>query len=237
LVGVRFLTKSKIVQFKGKGRVATKGQAFYFGDEDGYAVCTVAFDADVKNVPGNQPSGSLVDVTALRPCLGRRDLLYWSEHTFIRNCHTFIRNVHQELPGIAYDGGCFNYVANVKSTEFITKATLQEQRPASIVSMLLFIVRTEERTTKKLEKFMSVHASDTNGDSIGPVRFWRWEEGDIAMGRTYVVRGLKVAKTRQWDNIHKRFTLLQDGANTVEMCKLTVVEDVTDIEEIKILFD
>jgi hypothetical protein len=199
LVGVRFLTKSKIVQFKGKGRVATKGQAFYFGDEDGYAVCTVAFDTDAKNVPGNQASGSLVDVTALRARPGMGGVktwttglvLYWSEHTVMRN---YMERVHMD------DGGWFNYVANVKSTEFITKATLQEQRPASIVSMLLFIVHAEERTTKKLEKFMSVHASDTNGDSIGTVRFWRWAEGDIAMGRAYVVRGLKVKKLyRQWD--------------------------------------
>ena len=90
-----------------------------------------------------------------------------------------------------------------------------------------FIVHAEERTTKKPEKFMSVHASDTNGDSIRTVRFWHWAEGDIAMGRTYVVRGLKVVQTGYG----------YTDANTVETCNLTVVEDVTDIEEIKILFD
>ena len=87
------------------------------------------------------------------------------------------------------DGFTFNYAANVNSTGFVTKATLQEQKLGTYVSMLLFITHAEEKATatEKPEKYVTIHACDTNGDLIGPMRFWRWEEDDVIAGITYVI--------------------------------------------------
>ena len=78
---------------KGKGKGANKAagkqsvqlsQVVYFGDEEGYIVCTLASGDDVQRVPHASRLNALATVSALKPRTGNNGVLYWTERTMVR---------------------------------------------------------------------------------------------------------------------------------------------------------
>ena len=247
LCHVRYLSESKVNETRGKGKGDAKGkgkkgkkgkgdakgkpetgsqQAVYFGDDSGLTVCTLAFDGDLKNV-GQNEFGTLMDVDGLKPRPGQPDLLHWCDVT---KMNKLLEPMHREA------GFSFNYVANIGSTDFVTKETLQERKLASFVSMLLFVNHAEQKYTQTNEKYLAIHAVDTNSQVVGPMNFWGWAEDEVFAGNHYVFRGLRVAQAKTWDYEAWKWVTDLSGERIVEYSNRTAVEDVSTDEAVKALF-
>ena len=80
------------------------------------------------------------------------------------------------------------------------------------------------------QPFLLVHGYDMETVPTGALRFWRYEDGDIAEGKTYIVRGLKVVDDKWWcDGV---MVTKGDGSKTVEICWRTAVEDITHVQQL-----
>ena len=88
---------------QGKGKGAKKGagkqnvqmsQVVYFGDEEGYIVCTLASGENIQRVPPASALNGLAAVSALKPRAGNKGVLYWTEDT----------KVSVQLEGVGHGG-------------------------------------------------------------------------------------------------------------------------------------
>ena len=68
-----------------------------------------------------------------------------------------------------------------------------EVRGGFYVPIAMSIMHEQPRRTwPQNEPYLHLTGVDTEGGVVGPLRLWLHEEGDIRLGGTYVVRGLKV---------------------------------------------
>ena len=59
----------------------------------------------------------------------------------------------------------------------------------------------EQKTTfDKGEPYLEVHGVDMDRVPITALRMWMFEEGEIVPGNLYILRGLRVAPDRVWDD-------------------------------------
>ena len=77
-----------------------------------------------------------------------------------------------------------------------------------------------------------VYGSDMEGKPVGPLRLWRFEEGDMHPRATYIFRGLKVVAETMWSNDDYRYIPRPDKTQTVECTSRTAVEDVSHVPAI-----
>ena len=69
-----------------------------------------------------------------------------------------------------------------------------------------------------------------------PMRFWRFEEGDVQQGSIYIARGLKVVADKYWNNEEYRYVPRTDGVKSVECCWRAALEEVTHVSDIAFWF-
>ena len=71
--------------------------------------------------------------------------------------------------------------------------TFAEVRGGFYVLISMSIMHEQPRRTwPQNVPYLHLTGVDTEGGVVGPLRLWLHEEGDIRLGGTYVVRGLKV---------------------------------------------
>ena len=87
------------------------------------------------------------------------------------------------------------------------------------------------RLTKN-EPYLQITGVDTERASVGPLRLWKYEEGDIKLGCAYVVRGLKVNNDRVWDAMKYMWIRSPEAPKIVECSGRTAIEDVTCVDAI-----
>ena len=81
------------------------------------------------------------------------------------------------------------------------------------------------------ETHLQVHGVDLQGESVGPLRLWRFEEGDVRSRSRVVLRGLKVVAASVWDAEQWAYVSHKDNPPVVECSFRTAVEDVTSVQE------
>ena len=214
---------------KGKPKGNEELQAVYFGDEDGFVVCTLASGECLRCVPRLQegrPAIPLVNVTALKPRAGQLGLLEWTKDTEVAFC------AEPHLTEFTFPYGLVSF-----SKDFATWAVVQGARVGDYVALVLRILCVEEKyTATKGEPFLQVTGLDLDSAPTDNLRFWRYECGDLVEGNIYIVRGLKVALKQQWSDELKRYAPNTQGINTVESTYRTAAEDVTHVEAISSYF-
>ena len=223
-------------QGKGKGKGANKGagkqnvqmsQVVYFGDEEGYIVCTLASGENIQRVPPASALNGLATVSALKPRPGNKGVLYWTEDT----------KVSVQLEGVDLGGPpVFPYDVCV-SPYFATMAFAGEVKLGEHIALVFKALAVETRYTyDSNEAYLEVQGVDIEGVPTGALRFWRFEEGDIAEGRGYIARGLKVAAERRWDDELNKYVCRDDGTRRMECTGRTAVEDVSRVAAIMKFF-
>ena len=60
---------------------------------------------------------------------------------------------------------------------------------------------------------------------VGPLRLWRFQQGDMNPRATYVIWGLKVVAETMWSNEEYRWMPRPDRTQTAECTSRTAVED------------
>ena len=84
------------------------------------------------------------------------------------------------------------------------------------------------------QSYLLVTGVDMNGVEVGPLRLWNHVEGDVEIGKTCIIRGLKVMNERQWNG--ERYIRDREGAIKFESDARTAIEDVSDQPEITSYF-
>ena len=108
----------------------------YFGDDEGYVVCTLAYGDDVSRVPSSV--NVLVDVFSLKPRPGQMGVLYWSEDTLVRM--RLEANDTGAPAAMPYDVSRF-------SKEFAALTTVQEANIGDFVALVAKVLAVEEKAT------------------------------------------------------------------------------------------
>ena len=123
------------------------------------------------------------------------------------------------------------------STYFATIAFAREVKLGDHIALVFKALAVETRYTyDSSEAFLEVQGVDIEGVPTGALRFWRFEEGDIAEGRGYIARGLKVAAERRWDDELNKYVCRDDGTRRMECTGRTAVEDVSRVAAIMTFF-
>ena len=214
---------------KGKKAASEESQPVYVGDRDGLVVCTIAVGSCIEQVPAPRERGeapSLVDITALKSRAGHLGTLQWTSDTLVTN-HLEPRDSHYKFP----------YQVDQASKDFATWAIVQNGSVGDIAALVIRVLCVEERFVEATsEPYLQVAGLDMDGVPTDPLRFWRYESGDIIEGSTCIVRGLKVVVQQQWNYELQRYAPNANGSKTVEVTSRTAVEDVSDIAVITAFF-
>ena len=94
---------------------------------------------------------------------------------------------------------------------------------------------TKETQTKQ-ETYLQVSGIDMDGALVNYLRLWRFEDGDIKAGCTYLIRGLRVSFEQYWDEGQGEYLSNSQGPKGFDCTYRTAVEDVTDVETIGSVF-
>ena len=86
--------------------------------------------------------------------------------------------------------------------------------------------------TEKSDLYLQLMGVDTHGISVGPLRLWKYEEGDIKLGRAYVVHGLRVNTDRVWDEAAYMWICSAEAPKILECSARTAIEDLTCVDAI-----
>ena len=227
---VRLLSMSKVDMVtvrgkgpsKGKGKVKSPGrgkdkskgssaqqefQALYFGD-DGYVICVQVHGDDVRQAPSIDRVNSLVNIDGLKPRAGVFGTLYWTSQTSISFC----------LEARDVDGqSSFPYDVSQVTQDFATYAYVQEMKAGDSVALVVQVLRAEEKHTNNSgEPYLEVFGIDMNKSSVGPLRLWMHQEGDLVEGHTYILCGLKAAYETYWDDSSGKYIPNMNGRMLVE---------------------
>ena len=66
-----------------------------------------------------------------------------------------------------------------------------------------------------------------NSENVGPLRLWRFQEGDNAPYSRVVLRGLKVVAPTVWDSGEWAYVAKKEDPFIVEASYRTAIEDIT----------
>ena len=133
-------------------------------------VCVIANSESVLNrVPGPERVGALYDVTELVPRPGQRGMLYWSEQTQVR---------------FRLSAAQYSHMAFLDSYD--TYAAIQLASLNAYLSPIVKVVSVETKwtSTAKPDPYLEIYASDRDGQYLGPMRLWRFNDGVISAGKT-----------------------------------------------------
>ena len=89
---------------------------------------------------------------------------------------------------------------------------------------------TEEKyTSTSGDPYLEVHGTDIEGAMVASLRLWRYADGDLTEGRTYIIRGLKVAAGMMGLSDEGRHVPRADKVRAVECSSRIAAEDVSHV--------
>ena len=110
---------------------------------------------------------------------------------------------------------------------------LQDFAVGDFVSLLLRVIKAEEKYTGKDEKYLLIQGIDADNSPTGGICMWRFEEGDIKPFRIYFFRGMRVRIAQVWSDTAWAYIDREDKQKDVECTRRTAVEDVTEVSSIR----
>ena len=75
--------------------------------------------------------------------------------------------------------------------------------------------------------YLEIYGVDLHGESMGALRLWRFEDGDLEQGQCYILRGMKVATWQGWDEQLGKYVSRADMLKRPECTRRTALEDAT----------
>ena len=86
------------------------------------------------------------------------------------------------------------------------------------------------------ELYLAVTGVDMDGEEIGPLRLWNHRERDVADCNICILKGLKIANEKQWNDEKEKYVSSPQAAKIVESDARTAIENVSDQLEIASYF-
>ena len=119
------------------------------------------------------------------------------------------------------------------SNEFAYMSHVRQTPIGTYVAIALRITDVEPNwTTTHNEPFLQLMGVGTEGEHVGPLRLWQHQDGDITAGSAYVVRGLKIANGRMWNDARQMWMRSPEAPKVVECSVRTDIEEVDNVESI-----
>ena len=151
---------------------------------------------------------------------GQADLLYWTENTQMTlleraSSFTFPYDIHTQY-----------------SKDFASMAFARDCIVNTYVAIPMRINESEPKWTQQSEPYLQIMGIDTDGGSVGPLRLWQYEEGDINPGDAYILRGLKVVHDRIWDANVRDYVRSANVPKIIECNLRTALEHVQGVQSI-----
>ena len=85
--------------------------------------------------------------------------------------------------------------------------------------------------------YLLVDGVDMDGEHVGPLRLWDYVEGDLEPGNTCILRGLKIAVGKVYDDSLGKWVSNAQGGKTLVCDTRTAIEDVSGIVDITSYFN
>ena len=154
-----------------------------------------------------------------------KEELFCSDDTVISSCLE-----HSDRHGLAH----FTYdVRDV--TKHLATFEFGRQTPlGQFVDLVLHVDSVDQLSIQSGPNFGSVYLQvygvDMDGVTVGPLRLWNHEEGDVQVQSICILRGLKVAPEKLWNG--EKYVNDRDGAKQLDSDARTAIEDVSHIPEI-----
>ena len=203
---------------KGKGVGPDISMAMYVGDGavKTNTICCLAFGEPVRELPVGA-AGHPVELKQARLRPGAKHAVFIEPRTKV--VQQLERTSTLEPMRGSYD-----------LAMLATKAWVRDQTSVGdYVDMYLQRVQVETKwTTADGAPYLQLHGVDADGDAVGPVRLWRFEDGDVREHSAVVLRGLKVVHPTAWDETQWTYVPQKDGPNAVECSYRTAVEHVAE---------
>jgi hypothetical protein len=130
----------------------------------------------------------------------------------------------------------YNYDVSSVSNDFATCAHMHAMPKGDFVALVIRISAVEVRTTTEGDEYLQVHGLDMDGCTVGPLRLWRFNDGDLIHGQIVVLRGMKVVQATTWDHNEWKYVVDWSSANTVECSFRTAAEDVSHVPAVVAFF-
>ena len=119
----------------------------------------------------------------------------------------------------------------IRDRGFATQGTIGE-----FFALVIKATSVEQKTTfDKGEPYLEVHGVDMDRVPITALRMWMFEEGEIVPGNLYILRGLRVAPDRVWDDAAWKYVPSPDRRK-LDCSGRSAVEDVTSFSSIAAFF-
>ena len=105
-----------------------------------------------------------------------------------------------------------------------------------VFALVIKATSVEQKTTfDKGEPYLEVHGVDMDRVPITALRMWMFEEGEVVPGNLYILRGLRVAPDRVWDDAAWKYVPSPDRRK-LDCSGRSAVEDVTSFSSIAAFF-
>ena len=133
----------------------------------------------------------------------------------------------------------FTYDVSVYSNEFATTLYIQDLAVGdygALVFVLKVSVGTKETHTEQ-EPYLPVSGVDMDGAPVNFLRHWRFEDGDINAGCTYLIKRLRVSFEQYWDDQQGEYVSNPQGPKGFECAYRTALEDATHVGTVGSFFD
>ena len=175
-------------------------------------------------------SQPLVEITDLERQPGKEELRCTHE-TVITTCLE---------PTAGMSDAPFAYDVTQVTKHLATKETGMQASLGTFVDLVIRIYSAEEVEVQNGANqgmpYLRVDGVDMDGEHVGPLRLWDYVEGDLEPGNTCILRGLKIASERVYDESLAKWVSNVQGGKTLVCDSRTAIEDVSDIAEITSYF-
>ena len=169
-----------------------------------------------------------MDVSALKPRPGQPGVLYCCTQTVFSKRLALTDSFGPYV---------FNYDVSSVSKDFATSQQVDTTAVGQFVALVIQISYVEIRETADQEAYLQVHGLDMERKEVGPLRLWRFGEGDVNKSQIIILRGMKVVVRQSWDNYEHRYMPDCNGTKTVECTFRTAAEDVSHVPEVVQYFE
>ena len=220
-------SKTKGPKGGGKDKSKQKGSeamtCAYFGDEEGQAVCIIAYGSNAAKLPGVSQIGCNFDIRSAHAKPGIGAVLTIGTAT----------EVIQQL-------GLSSSVASYgrRPEDFtLVMSQLPTIDIGAYVTLLLKLQFVEDKYNSNGEAYLEVHGVDSEGQGSGPIRLWNYDHGELRSNTLCIMHGLKVAYEKYWDDAQHKYAQRSDQSKKLECSNRTAVQDVSEDLRLMPYFD
>ena len=220
-------SKTKGPKGGGKDKSKQKGSeamtCAYFGDEEGQAVCIIAYGSNAAKLPGVSQIGCNFDIRSAHAKPGIGAVLT-------------IGTATEVILQLGLSSSVASYGRRPEDFTLVM-SQLPTIDVGAYVTLLLKLQFVEDKYNSNGEAYLEVHGVDSEGQGSGAIRLWNYDHGELRSNTLCIMHGLKVAYEKYWDDAQHKYAQRSDQSKKLECSNRTAVQDVSEDLRLMPYFD